>query len=186
MKIMVTGHRKLIPLGHQGSPYPENNHEVALWQHKLFHLVYNYVKYYAIDGMACNNITEFITGMAIGADQMFCQAVIKLSDERLQYILTAAIPFAGQESRWPPAAKNLYAFLLNRCHKQVCVSEGGYASWKMQKRNEWMVDNSQRVLAIWNGLQKGGTWNCINYALKKGLKIDCINSETLVCSIINS
>ena len=36
----------------------------------------------------------------------------------------------------------------------------------MQKRNEFMVDKADMVLAIWNGNQKGGTWNTIKYATK--------------------
>ena len=33
----------------------------------------------------------------------------------------------------------------------------------MQKRNEWIVDNSLRLLALWDG-SKGGTANCVTYA----------------------
>ena len=38
----------------------------------------------------------------------------------------------------------------------------------MQKRNRYMVDNSDLVLAVWNGEKRGGTWYTIDYALKKG------------------
>ncbi len=41
----------------------------------------------------------------------------------------------------------------------------------MQKRNEYMVDKSNLVLAIWNGDKSGGTWNTIKYAMKKGKNI---------------
>ena len=37
----------------------------------------------------------------------------------------------------------------------------------MQKRNMYMVDRADLVLAIWNGEEKGGTWNTIRYARKK-------------------
>ena len=41
----------------------------------------------------------------------------------------------------------------------------------MQKRNRYMVDKSDIILAIWNGEKSGGTWNTIEYAQKKGKKI---------------
>ena len=52
----------------------------------------------------------------------------------------------------------------------VFVSEPGYAAWKMQVRNKWMVDNSDLVLALWNGTD-GGTANCVRYAEKVGKPI---------------
>lgn len=41
----------------------------------------------------------------------------------------------------------------------------------MQKRNEYMVDKSDLVFAIWNRERLGGTWNTIKYAVKKGKSI---------------
>jgi hypothetical protein len=38
----------------------------------------------------------------------------------------------------------------------------------MQRRNEAMVNNSNLVLSLWNPEKKqGGTFNCIQYAIKK-------------------
>lgn len=42
--------------------------------------------------------------------------------------------------------------------------------WLMQKRNEYMVDLADRVIAVWDG-SKGGTANCIKYAEKVGKEI---------------
>lgn len=41
----------------------------------------------------------------------------------------------------------------------------GYASFAYQRRNEWMVDRSSRVIAVYNG-EPSGTRNTINYAKK--------------------
>lgn len=43
----------------------------------------------------------------------------------------------------------------------------------MQKRNEWMVDRIDELLAIYNGTP-GGTKNCIDYAKKLGKPITII------------
>jgi uncharacterized phage-like protein YoqJ len=46
----------------------------------------------------------------------------------------------------------------------VLVSPGGYAAHKMHVRNKWMVNKCNKVLALWDG-SKGGTGNCVSYAL---------------------
>lgn len=80
--------------------------------------------------------------------------------------ITAAVPFAGQESQWPAASQKLYRDLLAKAARVEVVSSGGYAASKMQRRNEWMVDHCDRLLAVWDGTP-GGTANCIGYALAK-------------------
>jgi uncharacterized phage-like protein YoqJ len=40
----------------------------------------------------------------------------------------------------------------------VEICDDPYEPWKMQKRNEWMVDNSDADIAVWNS-QPGGTKN---------------------------
>ena len=39
-----------------------------------------------------------------------------------------------------------------------------------QVRNEWMVDRSNLVIAVFNG-QKSGTKNTVDYAKRKGVKV---------------
>lgn len=103
-----------------------------------------------------------ITGMALGWDTAIAQAAVNLGIP-----FSAAVPFAGQESKWPKQSQIKYADLMNLANKVVIVCEGGYAGWKMQKRNEWMVDKSDLVLALWDGSSNGGTFNCIEYIAKQ-------------------
>ncbi|MDY5774050.1 MAG: hypothetical protein SPK32_11530, partial [Bacteroidaceae bacterium] len=44
----------------------------------------------------------------------------------------------------------------------------GYSRGCFQIRNEWMVDRSARVIAVYNG-EAGGTRNTIAYANKVGI-----------------
>jgi len=48
----------------------------------------------------------------------------------------------------------------------------------MQKRNEYMVDNADIVIAVWDGT-KGGTCNCVRYAKKLGKDIVIINPKEI-------
>jgi uncharacterized phage-like protein YoqJ len=108
---------------------------------------------------------KVISGMALGWDTALAEATLNLN-----IYLCAAIPFAGQENMWPKDSQTKYKEILSRATyvKEVC--DKGYAPYKMQIRNEWMVDNSDLVLAMWNGT-KGGTYNCIQYAKKKNKQI---------------
>lgn len=103
---------------------------------------------------------QVISGMALGWDQAWCEAAI-----RLNIPVVAAVPFAGQESKWPAASQTRYHHLISQCAEVVVVCEGGYSPAAMQKRNLWMVDRCDKVIALWDGTT-GGTHNCVMYARK--------------------
>jgi hypothetical protein len=63
---------------------------------------------------------------------------------------------------------------LTKAESQVIVSEGSYTNEKLQIRNEWIVDNCDEMLFIWNGKYSGGTWNCYKYALSVNKKLNNI------------
>ncbi len=117
---------------------------------------------------------KIITGMALGVDQWAANIAIKLG---IPFI--AAVPFTGQELAWPQASQKLFNRLLEKSAEVVIVSEGGYSAFKMQIRNEWMVDRAGQVIAIWDGT-KGGTGNCVEYAKSKGKEIIYINPRLTV------
>lgn len=108
---------------------------------------------------------EVISGMALGWDQALAVAAIAMG---IPFV--AAVPFAGQEEAWPSKAQARYRDILGEASEVAVISEGRYAAWKMQVRNQWMVDRADKVVALWNGTS-GGTANCIKYAEKKGKDI---------------
>lgn len=112
---------------------------------------------------------KIITGMALGYDTWLAQISYKL---KIPFI--AAVPFLGQESKWPKESQILYNKLLNMASEVVIVSDGGYSPQSMQVRNGWMVDHSDKILACWDG-SNGGTANCISYAKSVGKEIIRIN-----------
>lgn len=103
-------------------------------------------------------VTRVISGMALGWDMALAHAAVLCSIP-----FTAAAPCDAQESRWPPSSQAYYLRLLAQSDDVVVVSPGLYEPWKMQVRNEWMVDRADRVLALWDG-SRGGTANCVWYA----------------------
>lgn len=119
----------------------------------------------ASDWLIAHQPDEVISGGALGWDQALAWAA------HCAYIpFTLALPFPGFENRWPQSSKDDLYVLADLANKVIYVKDGPYAGWKMQARNEWMVDNSTHVLALWNGTS-GGTANCIAYAKKVGKPI---------------
>ena len=102
-----------------------------------------------------------ISGMALGWDQALAMAAYDVGIPFHAYV-----PFKGQESTWPQESRDMHHMLLKRAARIVHVCEPGYAAWKMQRRNEAMVDACTHVLALWDG-SSGGTENCVKYAEKK-------------------
>lgn len=123
----------------------------------------------------------FISGGALGVDQIAAEAVIELRKHTLyrKINLVIARPFPNQASKWPWHAQKRFSLIIEQADRIVDVSPDPYAPWKMQIRNEWMVNLSEVVIAVWNGVEKGGTWNCIQYAVKKQRDILIINPTTL-------
>ena len=103
-----------------------------------------------------------ISGMAQGFDTAFALACLSLGIP-----LIAAVPFRAQPVPWPFPARNLYESILSRCFSVMILNENpltdGHARLAMHLRNKWMVDNSNDIVALWNG-SPGGTKSCIEYA----------------------
>lgn len=104
-------------------------------------------------------VSEAVSGMALGWDQAFAHAAINLGIP-----VVAAVPFKAQASRWPAESQAYYRKLLSRCARVEYVSPlPTFTQDAFQARNEWMVDYSHALVALWNG-SPGGTANCIDYA----------------------
>lgn len=115
-----------------------------------------------------------ISGMALGVDQWAAMICVNLG---IPFI--AAVPFPGQECKWPEQSQRIYKLLLKKADDIVMVNDAPFAASKLQKRNEWMVDQCDQLIAVYNGTE-GGTHNCVKYAEKQGKKIIRIDPTNLV------
>lgn len=125
--------------------------------------------------------THFITGMARGVDLDFALEIISCRKSFRQYAgvtIEAAIPFRDQADNYSPRARRDYDAVLASADKITYVCEE-YASDCYFRRNRYMVDNADAVLALWNGEERGGTFYTINYAQKKGKQIKIVSLKTM-------
>lgn len=122
-----------------------------------------------IDTAIADGFTTFISGCAMGVDIWAGQIVLRKKAENAELHLIAATPWPGFAARWKDEWRNKYNDLLRNADLVVNVCDH-YHGGVFQQRNEWMVDHSNRVIAVYNGTA-GGTRNTIEYAGKKGVDV---------------
>ena len=133
---------------------------------------------------------HFIEGGALGIDQMGFIVCNKLKKDypNKNISIEVTVPFESQDNNWINSSKQLYRNQLRLADKVTQVDTlddymingytvGKYYPAKMQKRNMYMVDNSDIVLSVWDG-SNGGTGNCVSYAMNRGKKIINLNPKT--------
>ncbi|MFC7804830.1 SLOG family protein [Bacillus subtilis] len=123
--------------------------------------------------------SRFITGGALGTDQAACWCVHILKKKFPHIKNIIATPFKEQDKVWSADQKMWYKRMLDVADEIVNVEEldkykvsedkpGEFSPAKMQKRNEYMIDHSEAIVAVYDG-SKSGTKNCLNYARKSYL-----------------
>ena len=117
-----------------------------------------------------SGVRRFICGMAEGADMYFGEAVAALREEHPDVTLEAAIPFDGQERKWPPAARRRYARLTEACDVRTVLSPV-YTPGCMFARNRYMVDHAGLVIAVYADGRRGGTKYPVDYAVSRGVDV---------------
>lgn len=117
-----------------------------------------------------DGFTTYISGMARGVDIWAAEIILRLRSEGHPIRLICASPFEGFERSWSPDWQKRYKVVLKEADlvKYICLV---YSRACFQIRNEWMVDHSARVIAVYNG-ERGGTKNTIDYAGKKGISVE--------------
>ena len=165
--VMFTGHRP-----NKLGGYDMKNPKMLQLKDKLIEIIE--------DLIVNENVSRFISGGALGTDQagFWVVEILKKKYPSLENIV--AIPFKNQDKVWTSEQKQWYGKLLEKADSVINVEEldeyktnenvpfGEFSAAKMQKRNEYMVDHSKFIIAVFDG-SKGGTSNCLWYARKRML-----------------
>ncbi len=122
-----------------------------------------------IDNAISQGFVTFITGCAMGVDIWAGQIVVEKRKQNPALHLIAASPYPGFGFRWNEEWRRQYKQLLKDADLIRYVSER-YTDDCFMKRNIWMVDHSNLVIAVYNGAA-GGTMNTIEYAKQQGIKV---------------
>ena len=112
-----------------------------------------------------NGVRIFYVGMAMGFDMLAAEEVLNLKKKGKDVKLIACIPCENQQKYYSPEDQERYLEILEKADEKVYVSKS-YTFWCMQKRNEYMVDRCDVLIAYINR-ETGGTANTVRYAKRK-------------------
>lgn len=146
MKIAITGHRP----NKLNNDYDLTGPLIMNIKAKLSELIVRFQPDY------------MISGMALGIDTLWAELSFECNAK-----LIACIPDTAQPDRWPPKSQTRYYRILDKAYQVVNVSNSSvYHIAHLQKRNEYMVDLCDLLIAVWD-CSGGGTANCVNYCVSK-------------------
>ena len=143
--ICVTGHRKV----------PDDKQ--AYVRHKLTQEVKSALN----DGYR-----TFITGFADGTDMLFAQVVNEQRGEYPDIFLEAALPSPKRIKRLNSKEQEL----LRECNGITFTSKENVRG-SFFIRNRYMVQQSDRVIAVYDGREEGGTFSTMRYAKVMGCEL---------------
>ena len=123
----------------------------------------------AIEKAVADGFTCFMSGFAEGVDQYFAEIVLEMQKSNPALELVAVIPY---QKRLDNLRQKKWTYdMLEACTDVVVIREE-YQPSVYSHRNRYMVEHSDRVIAVYDGREKGGTAGTIRFAhtLKKELR----------------
>lgn len=115
------------------------------------------------------SVTHFLSGGALGFDQMAASLVIAKKEMGQPVKLIFALPCKDQDALWTDGQKRLYRQLLAEADEVIYVS-GQYHNGCMKKRNRYLAEHAQYCLcALHNPLS--GTGQTVRFARQNGVVV---------------
>lgn len=107
--------------------------------------------------------------MAMGTDIWAGEIVLERKKHNKDIRLICALPHPRFESRRSLTEKMRFNKIIKHADLVREINDH-YFTGCYQARNEWMVDRSNLVIAVFND-QKSGTKNTVDYAKRKGVNV---------------
>ena len=123
----------------------------------------------AVDNAISDGYVTFITGMAEGVDIWAAEIVLEKKKHNTALHLICAVPHPGFKKRKSKYEEDRYQNIIDSADYTQTICDRYFRAC-YQRRNEFMVDHSNLVIAVWNGTASG-TKNTIDYANRKGVRV---------------
>ncbi len=143
------------------------SHEYAVLRQRIKNEVYRLITE--------DNVSTFLCGMARGIDLICGRIVLELKEQHPDITIESVIPYEEQAAAWSESDRDEYFDIAEHCDIETML-QTQYTRGCLQKRNRYLVDNADIVLAVWNGTS-GGTAYTVSYAQKKGKTLVIINPD---------
>ncbi len=164
MTCAFTGHRpQKLPFG-----FREADERCVALKQRLREQIINLIEEHGV--------THFISGMAIGVDMYAAEIVLDLKSIYPEITLECAIPCETQAVKWTEKLRDRYFNIAARCDTETMLQHH-YTADCMQRRNRYMVDHADYILAVWDG-RPSGTGKTMAYARSTRKRVIVISPKT--------
>lgn len=121
----------------------------------------------AIDECIDEGCTTFYCGMARGFDLIAAEEIVERKKKDTRLKLVACVPFRDQGKNFFKEERDKYEYIISLAD-EVVVLYDQYTPWCMAKRNEYMADRADMLIAYCEDeTGKGGTAYTVKYFKKK-------------------
>ena len=131
-----------------------------------------------IEALIGEGYAHFLSGGALGMDMFAAEAVVDLKEKYPWIILEMVSPFDAQADRWNEEYRMRHDRLFATADIVTAIGHE-YTKACMFRRNHYLVDNADLLLAAYDG-QPGGTAMTVAYAAEIGVPVQRIFPTTLV------
>ncbi len=135
--------------------------------------------------LADSGVTSFLSGMALGVDQIFAELVLAQRKKNPALELHCILPCMGQDKKWPESARKQYRLIVQQADLRYYVNRE-YHRGCMLERDRYLVEHSDCLLAVYDKAQRGGTAATVNYARELHREIIMIDPITLAVTYENA
>lgn len=153
MTVGMSGHRKLQPAA-------------ASWLHDTI-----------LFEISRRMVTAGVSSLAVGADQLFVQALVEKS---IPYC--AVIPSQGYQSTFDASERSSYERYLQRADAVIELDFPGPSEAAYLAAGKFIVNSVEMLFAAWDGRAArglGGTGDIVEYAKETGKPVIHFDVETL-------
>lgn len=160
MRMALTGHRP------ERLGYPELDFYTTSEWRKIINWLKEKIKE--------ENVIDVYCGMASGCDIAYGIAAYELRhDEKYPIKIHCILPCKNYNNKI-----NWHKYLKACADEWIELSDEFYKGCD-NVRDQYMVDHSDKLFAIWDGNKSGGVWSTIKKAQKKGIDIIYYPKELL-------
>lgn len=133
-------------------------------------LLYKFRLREALEYLIGRGYVNFMSGAARGFDTMAAEMVLSLRDIYPWVKLIVVLPCADQSSRWNDEDRVRWENIVWQSDHVETLAEK-FDKGCMFRRNRFLVDHSDIVLAAYDGTSTGGTAMTINYAHSRNVRV---------------
>ena len=161
--VAFTGHRpEKLPWGNN-----ENSSEALMYKFRLRE---------TLEYLIGLGYVNFMSGAARGFDTIAAEIVISLREVYPWIRLTVVLPCADQAARWSPEERARWENIVHNSDHVETMARS-FDKGCMFRRNRYLVDNADMLLAAYDGVSRGGTAMTVDYARKSGVKVRRLGFE---------